>query len=123
MTKDETTFTNAEEFIPDRFLNTSDRKLINFTMPFGFGRRQCPGNYVAWRSVFISVVTILWAFDIMPPVDENGNKVLPSADSFTTGLVTRPEPFKCYFEARSSQAKDIIMQEAERAEIDACAWK
>ncbi|KAK0213317.1 cytochrome P450 [Desarmillaria ectypa] len=123
MTKDETIFTNAEEFIPERFLNTSDRKMINFMLPFGFGRRQCPGNYVAWQSIFISVVRILWAFDVMPPVDEKGNKVLPSADSFTTGLTIQPEPFKCYFEPRSPHAKDIIIQEAERAEIDACAWK
>lgn len=66
---------------------------------------------------------ILWAFDIMPPVDEKGNRVLPSVDSFTSGLTTRPEPFKCYFEPRSSQAKDTIVQEADRAEIDALAWK
>ncbi|KAK0448612.1 cytochrome P450 [Armillaria borealis] len=119
MTKDEAIFPKAEEFIPERFLNTSDRKMINFTLPFGFGRRQCPGTYVAWQSIFISVVRMLWAFDIMPPVDEKGNKVLPSIDSFTSGLTTRPEPFKCYFE----QAKDIIIQEADRAEIDALAWK
>lgn len=56
MTKDETIFPDAEEFVPERFLNTSDRKMINFTLPFGFGRRQCPGTYVAWQSIFISVV-------------------------------------------------------------------
>ncbi|KAK0475538.1 cytochrome P450 [Armillaria novae-zelandiae] len=123
MTQDETAFPNAEEFIPERFLNTSDRKMINFMLPFGFGRRQCPGAYVAWQSIFISVVRMLWAFDIMPPVDEKGNKVLPSVDSFTSGLTTEPEHFKCYFEPRSSRAKDIIMQEADRAEIDALAWK
>ncbi|KAK0240852.1 cytochrome P450 [Armillaria nabsnona] len=123
MTKDETIFPDAEEFIPERFLNTSDRKMINFTLPFGFGRRQCPGTYVAWQSIFISVVRILWAFDIMPLVDEKGNKVLPSVDSFTSGLTTQPEPFKCYFEPRNSQANDIIIQEADRAEIDALAWK
>lgn len=122
MTQDETAFPNAEEFIPERFLNTSDRKMINFMLPFGFGRRQCPGAYVAWQSIFISVVRILWAFDIMPPVDEKGNKVLPSVDSFTSGLTTGPEHFKCYFEPRSSRAKDIIIQEADRAEIDALAW-
>ncbi|KAK0462498.1 cytochrome P450 [Desarmillaria tabescens] len=105
ITKDETVFANAEEFISERF-NASDRQMVNFTLPFGFGRRQ-----------------ILWVFNVMPPVDEKGNEVLPSTDSFTTGLTTRPEPFKCYFEPRSSQARDIIIQEAENADIDACAWK
>ncbi|KAK0194886.1 cytochrome P450 [Armillaria mellea] len=108
MTKDEAMFPNAEEFIPERFLNTSDRKMISFMLPFGFGQ---------------AIVRMLWAFDIMPSIDEKGNKVLPSVDSFTSGLTTGPEHFKCYFEARSSRAKDIIIQEADRAEIDALAWK
>ncbi len=66
---------------------------------------------------------ILWAFNITPPVDSQGNKMLPSADSFTSGLITRPTPFKCCFEPRSQNAREVIIQEAERAELEASAWK
>ncbi len=55
ITQDEAMFPNPGEFIPERFLNTSDPNLINFTIPFGFGRRQCPGMHVALQSVFIAV--------------------------------------------------------------------
>ncbi|KAK0235465.1 cytochrome P450 [Armillaria nabsnona] len=123
ITQDEVMFPNPGEFIPERFLNTSDPNLINFTIPFGFGRRQCPGMHVALQSVFIAVARILWAFNITPPVDSQGNKILPSADSFTSGLITRPTPFKCCFEPRSQNAREVIIQEAERAELEASAWK
>ncbi|KAG1885942.1 uncharacterized protein F5891DRAFT_1004197, partial [Suillus fuscotomentosus] len=29
---------------------------------FGFGRRVCPGQHVANRSIFINTAVILWAF-------------------------------------------------------------
>ncbi|KAG2033772.1 cytochrome P450, partial [Suillus americanus] len=43
---------------------------------FGFGRRVCPGQHVASRSVFITALLILWAFkltlDPMKPLQDMG---------------------------------------------------
>lgn len=33
---------------------------------FGFGKRACPGQYIAKDVLFITVARLLWAFDIKP---------------------------------------------------------
>lgn len=66
---------------------------------------------------------ILWAFDVLPGLDEKGNVVLPAADAFTTSLVTRPMPFPCRFQPRHEGVEEVISDEAERAEVDSAAWK
>ncbi|KAF9043639.1 cytochrome P450 [Hymenopellis radicata] len=122
MTQDDTVFAKPEEFSPERFLNTSDLKLVNFTIPFGFGRRLCPGMHVALQTDFIAIVRILWAFDVKAPVDENGTTILPNPDEFSSGLVIGPAPFKCLFVARDSGTAETILREAERAESEAFDW-
>ena len=53
MMKDEEMFPDPEKFLPERFLETDDPNLKNFTLPFGFGRRVCAGMHVAEQSLFI----------------------------------------------------------------------
>ncbi|KAH9037430.1 cytochrome P450, partial [Lactarius deliciosus] len=56
-------FEDPETFNPSRFLkphspiggNWKGKVEGEFTMPFGFGRRVCPGIHVALQSTFISV--------------------------------------------------------------------
>lgn len=55
MTHDRDLFTDPEVFRPERFLETTNPRLIDFTLPFGFGRRICPGLHVASQSIFIVV--------------------------------------------------------------------
>ncbi|KAG0696657.1 cytochrome P450 [Suillus ampliporus] len=64
-------------FKPQRWINVEGRlrdDLRNFD--YGFGRRACPGQHVASRSVFICSVLILWAFrlalDPTKPLDDMG---------------------------------------------------
>ncbi len=56
MTQDEAVFPNPDEYSPERFLNTSNPTLVNFTTPFGFGRRLCPGMHVALQADYIAIV-------------------------------------------------------------------
>jgi len=39
-------FPEPETFRPERFMETEDPRLRNFDLPFGFGRRQCPGIHL-----------------------------------------------------------------------------
>jgi hypothetical protein len=66
---------------------------------------------------------MLWAFDILPVVDSNGIESIQSTDDFTTGLVSRPANLKYQLVPRSQAAKDLIILEAERAEMEAAAWQ
>jgi cytochrome P450 len=61
LVKDPNLFDDPETFNPSRFLAPQEpagswngKVESNFTIPFGFGRRVCPGMHVALQSTFIS---------------------------------------------------------------------
>ncbi|TFK34081.1 cytochrome P450 [Crucibulum laeve] len=122
MTRDPEMFPEPDNFRPERFLNTDDARLANYTINFGFGRRICPGMHVANRSLFIFISRVLWAFDIVPPKRADGKPILPPSDDFTTGLTSHPKPFGYSFVPRRAGVEPIIMKEALQAEMDAAAW-
>ncbi|KAH0739215.1 hypothetical protein KY290_037920 [Solanum tuberosum] len=56
---------NSEEFIPERFLNSDiDYKGQNYELiPFGAGRRGCPGITLGVASIELALSNLLYAFD------------------------------------------------------------
>lgn len=69
---------DPDEFIPERYehdettvmqsINSQDvRQRDHFA--FGAGRRVCPGYHVAERSLAVSIMRILWAFEIVPSAE------------------------------------------------------
>lgn len=86
-------YPEPEAFNPERFL-----KIVNGryeydesvrdprTVEFGFGRRICPGRFIAEQSLYAAVVTVLATCDISAPLDADGNAELPE-ENFTTGMV------------------------------------
>ncbi|KAI9570705.1 cytochrome P450 [Boletus coccyginus] len=79
MSRDEIQFPNAEDFVPERFLN--DEGMLNENDPmdfvFGFGRRICPGRYTADATLFASIATMLAIVEFSPVKDMQGNDVTP----------------------------------------------
>jgi hypothetical protein len=62
LVKDPNLFDDPETFNPSRFLtpqkpagNWNGKVESDFTIPFGFGRRVCPGMHVALQSIFVSL--------------------------------------------------------------------
>ncbi|KAG2063131.1 cytochrome P450 [Suillus decipiens] len=75
--RDPEVYPEPDAFKPQRWINDQGvlrSDLTNFL--YGFGRRVCPGQHVANRSLFISTVLILWAFrltlDPTQPLDDMG---------------------------------------------------
>ncbi|THH17674.1 hypothetical protein EW146_g3176 [Bondarzewia mesenterica] len=104
MLHDESIFPDAGSFKPEHFLDPS----VKFPeIAFGFGRRICPGRFMARASVWIAIASVLAVFDISKAVDENGKEIEP-VDEYTSGIVVYPIPFKCKITPRSNAAEDLM---------------
>ncbi|KAG1879784.1 cytochrome P450 [Suillus subluteus] len=112
MLNDPQTYANPSQFNPERFL-TKDGKEPETeprTICFGFGRRICPGIYLAEASIWISTVMSLAVFDISKVI-ENGVEITPEVE-ILPGVIGHPKPFKCSIKPRSATALGLIEQDA-----------
>jgi len=86
MLHDEEIFPNPMDFNPDRYQNLDSEMQKVTDLVFGFGRRACPGMYLAEDTLFAIVTTVLATCDILPAIDANGEKVIPEV-SYTSGTI------------------------------------
>lgn len=96
-------------FRPERHLETAEHKAEtdprNFV--FGFGRRICPGRYVADNALFITMAQTLAVFNIKKPLDANGEVIEPQV-KFEAGAISHPLPYKASIEPRSKEHEDLV---------------
>ncbi|KIY64740.1 cytochrome P450 [Cylindrobasidium torrendii FP15055 ss-10] len=74
---EETLFPDPSAFKPERFLSETPRSAEAceaIESSFGFGRRICPGMFLAQDSVFLAVATILRIFAISTMTDPTTNE-------------------------------------------------
>jgi cytochrome P450 len=117
---------NPEKFDPSRYLDyplksgdyagiADVTKRDHFS--FGCGRRICPGLHLAEQSLFITISRILWAFDILPGLDDSGNEIKPDTQGYEPGLsLTSPKPFKARFVVRDEEKRRMILEEWKEAQ-------
>ncbi|KAF8884004.1 cytochrome P450 [Infundibulicybe gibba] len=118
MLHDETIYPDPFSFRPERFMkdgniNPEVRDPAHAT--FGFGRRICPGRYMAYSAIWIAIASILAVFDIEKITDENGNIIEPSHE-YISALICMPLPFKCSIKPRSKEAEVLIRATANMGE-------
>ncbi|CAE6414749.1 unnamed protein product [Rhizoctonia solani] len=104
MTRDETVYKHPDVFDPDRYLDPS-------TPPspvFGWGRRRCPGMHLGEASLFITIASILTAFNIGVAQDENGKDVMPNG-KMINGIVLVPQEFLVKLTPRSASHEGLIL--------------
>lgn len=107
---DESRFSDPFRFKPERFLN-ENADFDPFNMGgFGYGRRICPGRYVALNSSWLAISRMLAVFNISPAKDENGKEKITPPE-FVSGLVVHPAPFEVDFVPRSGKALELIQKE------------
>jgi len=109
MSLDENVYSDPYTFSPARFLPKPEGKgEPYFTPVFGFGRRICPGRFLADDSLWIAVATILATLTISNTLDEHGNKIIPST-MMNEGVTSRPMDLKCRISPRSRQAEMLVL--------------
>jgi hypothetical protein len=92
-------------FRPERFLGETPEPDPR-TWTFGYGRRVCPGRYVADNALFITIAQALSVFRIEKLV-ENGKAVEPEV-KFEPGVVSHPIPYRTSIVPRSEKHAQLI---------------
>ncbi|KAL5382560.1 hypothetical protein DPSP01_006400 [Paraphaeosphaeria sporulosa] len=110
-THDPSVYESPMDFNPERYLKAEPepdpREWI-----FGYGRRVCPGRYVADNALFLTIAQTLAVFRIEKLVDENGKVVEPEM-KFEAGVVSHPVPYRVSIKPRSEK-HGFMIREAEK---------
>lgn len=113
-------------FNPERYLGPHPEPDFA-TLPFGMGRRICPGMHLADASLFLYVASILATLNIGKPKDANGVEYTPPL-KFTSGVIrsvssfwlfeaglmlksvvhSMPEPFQCTITPRNPAVANLV---------------
>ncbi|EGN92968.1 hypothetical protein SERLA73DRAFT_190338 [Serpula lacrymans var. lacrymans S7.3] len=103
MHHNETEFKNSYDFMPERFETTAagSESITEGHYGFGFGRRKCPGQYLASKSIWIGLTRVLWGFNIRPELSEDGKPISVGPDNCTSGMTSRPIDFPVSITPRS----------------------
>ncbi|KAF8815155.1 cytochrome P450 [Phlegmacium glaucopus] len=108
MLHDENVYPEPFQFKPERFLTADGLDMDKSIMDpndiiWGFGRRICPGRFLADSSFWIAVASLIAAFDLKKighdPEPDHGH--IP-------GLLRLSLPFKCSLRPRSREVESVI---------------
>jgi cytochrome P450 len=105
---DPSIYSEPSSFDPERYLEPRNEPDPNFAS-FGFGRRVCPGRFLADESLFITISRLLSTFDIKKAVDARGNEIEPQI-SVTPGIISHIHDFPYDIKPRSEKFADMIRQ-------------
>lgn len=97
------------KFHPERFLGTSPEPDPSGYV-FGFGRRGCPGRFLAENTLYLSIVRSLAVFRIEKEV-VNGTETEVKAE-FQPGVISHPVPWKYQITPRSADHEALVLSVA-----------
>ena len=117
-------YPDPETFNPARWLDppytttyrsplTTYPNLHNFSA-FGFGRRICPGQNIAERSLNILTARIAWACDIGRATDVAGQPIDPPSYDYTSGFNVQPKWFPFDLKVGSQDRLHIVKTELDK---------
>ncbi|KAF2851313.1 cytochrome P450 [Plenodomus tracheiphilus IPT5] len=107
-THDPAVYPDPMVFRPERFITTETHTAEPDPRSwiFGYGRRICPGRYVADNALLITIAQVLAVFKIEKLV-ENGKAVEPAVE-FEPGVVSHPKPYRTSVTPRSEEHRELI---------------
>ncbi|KAK0477421.1 cytochrome P450 [Armillaria novae-zelandiae] len=106
---DENIYHQATEFNPDRYLPEPQGRGEPYLTAFGFGRRICPGRFLAENGMWIAIAFILATCRIAKAKGEDGDEVTPAVE-FSNGIVNHLKPIRFSLVPRTTAAASLVGQ-------------
>jgi fumagillin biosynthesis cytochrome P450 monooxygenase len=97
---------DPHSFDPERYLEPRNEP-DPMGETFGYGRRICPGRFLADEVVFITIARLLATHDLKKAVDGRGAEIEPKID-VTTGLISHLLDFPYSIKPRSKHYADLV---------------
>jgi cytochrome P450 len=109
LTHDSEVYRDPMVFKPERFLGIDEQEpeMDPHAIVFGFGRRVCPGRFLADVTVYLSIARSLAVFNVTKS-SENGKEVEVKA-KFQAGVISHPVPWKFKVTPRSPAHEALIL--------------
>lgn len=100
--KDPKLWLKPEQFYPEHFLDDlgalKDEKSLEGFLPYGVGRRSCPGARLADMQMFLILANILSDFSLSLPNEDPG--ILGTQYKSGTAVLRNPKPYRVVFTSR-----------------------
>ncbi|KAJ6468321.1 cytochrome P450 [Mycena sanguinolenta] len=111
MLQDPQHYPNPSKFDPDRYVDIDSNRQKNLNsnpeIAFGFGRRMCPGRFLALDTMWIMIASTLYCYRLCKALDSTGEEIEPRIE-YTTGLISLPKQFAYRIVPRSRDAELLI---------------
>ncbi|OOQ83920.1 O-methylsterigmatocystin oxidoreductase [Penicillium brasilianum] len=105
MMHDPSIYHDPMTFKPERFLDSPE--IDPHSIAFGFGRRICPGRFLADNTVYLSVAQSLAVFNISNPTQHG--VAIKQNPTFEPGVISHPAPFQCSIAVRGPAEEALIL--------------
>lgn len=105
-------YADPETFCPERYLERNEPDPVAV---YGFGRRICPGKYLADSTVFITTAKALSVFNIERGVNDGGEGMNPGK---TPGIVSFPTELPYKVAPRSESHAELIQRAEKELPLD-----
>ncbi|KAG6089110.1 hypothetical protein E4U31_007410 [Claviceps sp. LM219 group G6] len=106
-THDPEKYADPSVFDPDRFLAPRNEGPDPKDHVFGYGRRRCPGRYLADDTLFLTISRIIATMNVTAKLDEQGRPVELKKQA-SPGLMSHPEPFSYSIAPRTAKHAELI---------------
>ncbi|KAM0289033.1 hypothetical protein ACHAO9_006542 [Fusarium lateritium] len=106
LTHDPEVYHSPMEFKPERFFEPYSEPPPT-DIVFGFGRRACPGRWIADQTIFLAIAQTLAVFDILKPLDGDGNEIDVEYEQLP-GVIARVKPFPHRIVLRSEEHGGLL---------------
>lgn len=99
-------YSQPASYDPERYLEPRNEPDPS-NIAFGFGRRVCPGRYLADSNLYLNIAQILAVFNIGKPVDEAGAELEVTLD-VTPGIIANPKQRHYRITPRSAKLAQLV---------------